>query len=100
MDDSNLMSLVPMLSGVDNYLLWSVKFKAWAASKGLGDLLVRTEDPSDADIATDTEDVKEATLKRQLAHAKLDAQSLGGMTLRLADSKLHLALEAKTARQL
>ena len=100
MDDTKLTSLVPLLTGPDNYLTWSIKFKAWAACKGLSDLLAKTTDPADVEKANDSAEVKDEKRARREARAQKDAQALGGMTLRLAESELHLALEAKSAKGL
>ena len=77
-----------------------MKFKAWAASRGLQDLLERTTVPEDEELPTDSDAVKKKKLNRREKRKQQDAQALGAMTLRLVDSELHLALEAKSAKGL
>ena len=77
-----------------------MKFKVWATAKVLGDLLETTTDTRDEYTPGDRTDVKKGKIKRLEARAKLNAQLLSGMMLRLADSELQLALEAKSAKEL
>ena len=93
-----MSAMVPLLQGSKNYLIWSVKLKAWAAGKCLLRMLTTDPDPTDNEQEGDSDDVKEAKRRRRQARAEKDAEALGGIILRLAESEMHLALGAKTAK--
>ena len=69
--------MVPLLSGVKNYLLCCVKFKAWAANTGFVDLLVTTKIPVDEDAEEDTEEGKKKKAKAERSKSKIRSPGIG-----------------------